>query len=398
HGPPKSDPGLQTVALAKKVTIEPHCLLRWTTNAAGMQKVIRRTILAEKQAARRLARKKESEHRDWLKSRLEQQFYADRETSKLVKQARLNRREDLELGPLAPKRDVGDAKETYGTINSQLMRGLELTREEMDEVLKPVGGRYVHIVPNDRVVLLEGRDKGKIGKVLSTDPKRNECTVEGCNIVDVAVPQWMLDADDGDKRPVRSLPKPVPLTSVRLVYPLTNPETGETRDVIIKKLVNSRIWHDRYTGTTKWSRVIPGLDIVVPWPKKEPKEYKDHECDTLRLDVETKSFVPTLLRPPMPGSVIDELRNKYSIFRTRHDPEYIEKKMAEDREKDAKKKLAEEMRSPLKELNRKERKLKKAKGKGKISTDMLEKIGEVIAKNRQAALEAAGVSKVEATA
>lgn len=208
----------------------------------------------------------------------------------------------------------------------------------------------------------------------------------------------MLDADDGDKRPVRSLPKPVPLTSVRLVYPLTNPETGETRDVIIKKLVNSRIWHDRYTGTTKWSRVIPGLDIVVPWPKKEPKEYKDHECDTLRLDVETKSFVPTLLRPPMPGSVIDELRNKYSIFRTRHDPEYIEKKMAEDREKDAKKKLAEEMRSPLKELNRKERKLKKAKGKGKISTDMLEKIGEVIAKNRQAALEAAGVSKVEATA
>jgi len=254
----------------------------------------------------------------------------------------------------------------------------------------------VNIVADDRVVLLEGRDKGKIGKVVSTDPKRNECTVEGCNMVDVSVPQWMLDADDGDKRPVRSLPKPVPLTSVRLVYPLTNPETGETRDVIIKKLVNSRVWHDRHAGTTKWSRVIPGLDIVVPWPKKEPKEYKDHASDTLRLDVEIKSFVPTLLRPPMPGSVIDELRNKFSIFRTRHDPEYIEKKMAEDKEKEAKKKFAEEMRSPLKELNRKERKLRKAKGKGKLTKEMLEKIGEVIVNKRQAALEAAGVSKVKA--
>ncbi|KAH8821187.1 hypothetical protein F5884DRAFT_77577 [Xylogone sp. PMI_703] len=362
-----------------------------------MQKVIRRTLLAEKQAARRLARKKDAEHRDWLKSRWEQQIYADRETSKMIKQARLNRREDWEMGPLAPKRDVGDAKETYGSINSQLMRGVELTKEEMDEVLKPVGGRYVNIVPNDRVVLLEGRDKGKIGKVLSTDPKRNECTVEGCNLVDVAVPQWMLDADDSDRRPIRSLPKPVPLTSVRLVYPLTNPETGETRDVIIKKLVNSRVWHDRHSGTTKWSRIVPGLDIVIPWPKKEPKQYKDNDCDTLRLDVEVRSFVPTLLRPPMPESVIDELRNKYSIFRTRHDPEYIEKKMAEDQENEAKKKLAEEMRSPLKELNRKERKLRKAKGKGELTSDMLAKIGEVIARKRESALEAAGVSKVEAT-
>ena len=95
----------------------------------------------------------------------------------------------------------------------------------------------------------------------------------------------------------------------------------------------------------------------------------------------------------MPSTVIDELRNKYSIFRTRHDPEYIEAKMKEDQEKEEKKKLAEQMRTPLKEINRKERKMRKAKGKGKLTPEMLEKIGQLIAKKRQWTLEAAGVSK-----
>jgi large subunit ribosomal protein L24 len=98
----------------------------------------------------------------------------------------------------------------------------------------------------------------------------------------------------------------------------------------------------------------------------------------------------------MPGSVIDELRNKYSVFRTRHDPEYIAAKMKEDEEKEAAKKLSDQMRTPLKEVNRRERKLRKAKGKGRLTSEMLEKIGQVIAKKRQIALDAAGVSKVAA--
>ena len=207
----------------------------------------------------------------------------------------------------------------------------------------------------------------------------------------------MITAEDSDKRPLRSIAKPVPLTSVRLVYPLTDPETGITRDVIVKKLVNSKIWHDKHTGTTRWTRIIPGLNVKVPWPKIEPKEHKDNDCDTLRLDVEVKSFVPTLLRPPMPGSVIDELRNKYSIFRTRHDPEYIEQKKLEDLEKETKKKLAEQMRTPLKEINKRERKARKAKGKGQLTAEMLERIGKVITRKRQLALDAAGMAKVDVT-
>jgi large subunit ribosomal protein L24 len=203
----------------------------------------------------------------------------------------------------------------------------------------------------------------------------------------------MQTAQDADKRPIRSVEKPVPLNSVRLVFPLTDATTGITRDVIVKKLVNTRFWHDRYLGKTSWTRMIPGLDMKVPWPEKERKEQKDFPSDTLRLEVETQSFVPTLLRPPMPGSVIDELRNKFSKFRTRHDPEYIEAKIREEQEIEAKKKSIEEMKTPLKEINRRERKLRKAKGKGTLTKEMLEKIGRVIVKKRQLALDAAGISK-----
>jgi large subunit ribosomal protein L24 len=211
--------------------------------------------------------------------------------------------------------------------------------------------------------------------------------------IDVAVPAYMVDEQDPDKRPIRTIPKPVPLTSVRLVYPLSDPQTGVTRDVIIKKLVNGPIFHDRHLGKTKWSRIVPGLNIAIPWPKVEPRDHKDGPDDTLRADVEEKTFVPSLLRPPMPSSVIDELRNKFSKFRTRHDPEYIEAKLAEDRVAEEKKRSVEKMRTPLKEINRKERKLRKAKGKGKLTPEMLERIGQIIANKKQINVGGSKVSR-----
>lgn len=200
----------------------------------------------------------------------------------------------------------------------------------------------------------------------------------------------MIKENDPDKRLVRTIEKPVPLASVRLVYPLTDPETGTTRDVIIKRLKNVSMFHDRHLGKVSWSRVIPGLNIKIPWPKIEPTEHKDGPNDTPRLVVEQKTYVPSLLRPPMPGSVIDELRNKFSKFRTRHDPEYIEAKLAEEQAAEEKKKMAAQMHTPLKEINRRERKLRKAKGKGKLTGEMLERIGQVIARKRQLAIGTAG--------
>jgi large subunit ribosomal protein L24 len=148
-----------------------------------MQKVIRRTILAEKQAARRLAKRRESAEREKAKINREQNAFIRKDATKEIKQRRAERREDWELGPLAPRRDVGDLKETYGTVSTQRMRGPILDYRARWEALKAVGGRYLTLVKGDRVVLLEGRDKGKIGKISSTDRRRAECTVEGLNMV-----------------------------------------------------------------------------------------------------------------------------------------------------------------------------------------------------------------------
>lgn len=171
-----------------------------------------------------------------------------------------------------------------------------------------------------------------------------------------------------DKRPIRSMEAPYSISAVRLVYPLAHPETGVVRDVIIKNLIaDANI------------RYIPGLGTRIPWPTKEPETHQDHDDDTLRMEVEAQTWVPTLLRPPMPSSVIDELRNKFSVFRTRHDEDYIAKKKAEDAETQRRKSMGAVMRTPIKQLNRKERAEKKARGKPELSEDALARIGEVIA-------------------
>ena len=49
------------------------------------------------------------------------------------------------------------------------------------------------------------------------------------------------------------------------------------------------------------------------------------DSDTPRIDRDDPTWTPTLLRAPLPGTVIDELRGKYSKFRTRHDPEFLKR-------------------------------------------------------------------------
>ncbi|KAI9734747.1 MAG: hypothetical protein M1818_006734 [Claussenomyces sp. TS43310] len=357
-----------------------------------MQKVFRRAAMAEQQAARRLARRKDRYERQEQKTQRDHQMFVQRDVTKDIKEARKIRRENYDQGALAPKRDVGLRKDTYGTLSTLRIQGKDLTMAERLE-LNPLGGRYPNIVTGDRVVLLEGNDRGKIGKITSVDRRKQECTVEGLNMVEIEMPKWAIQKETST-RPIRTVEKPVLLTSIKLVFPLPDPATGIVRDVIVKKLVNGKVWHDRRTGRKRWSRFISGLDVLVPWPKVEPKERQDYDCDTLRIDVEAKTFVPTLLKAPMPGSVIDELRNKYSKFRTRHDEEYIAKKTAEEEEKEAKKRLARTMMTPLKEVNRRARKLRKAKGKGKLTREMMMRIGEVIARRRQPVLETSGLEKV----
>lgn len=190
------------------------------------------------------------------------------------------------------------------------------------------------------------------------------------------------------------MPANIPISAIRLVHPLEDPETGVTRDVVVRSLSRGKVtWH-RHASYRVWTRYITGLNVAIPWPEREAKVREDQADDTRRADVETPTFMPTLLRPPMPEAVIDELRNRYSKFRTRHEHAFVERKEAEEALRRDARKLQRDMLTPLQEFNRQERDLRRARGAPVLSDDMLAKIGQVIARNKADALAGAGLSEV----
>ena len=95
-----------------------------------------------------------------------------------IREARSNRREDYELGPLAPRRDIGEKVDTYGAFNPQAVQQQDLHWQ--DRV------KWWKLRVGDRVVMLRGRDKGKIGQLKVVDEKKNTVEVDGLNQVGLA--------------------------------------------------------------------------------------------------------------------------------------------------------------------------------------------------------------------
>ena len=344
-----------------------------------MQKLIKRTAQAERVASRQLKKRKDHHLKaeSWERSQTRQRI--SRENNALIRTARINRQVDYEAGPLAPRRDVGENAETYGTISIY-----NAFLPEKDPGQRPV---WFHISQGDRVVVTKGRERGRIGLVKEVIKERVSVTLKDIAVVDINVPDW-IQREEGDNRKIAPHPQQIPLENVKLVYPLPDPETGVPRDVIIDRLKPINRFFDK--DKREWDdgdRVIPGTNTIIPWPEKGDPQYEDHEDDTLRISVEEQTFRPYLLRPPMPTSVIDELRNKYSKYRTRHDFEYVQKKEAEDEETERRKGLIKTMRTPLQELADLRQQQKKAEEK-ELSDEQLARIGEVIEREQAKATSA----------
>ena len=173
---------------------------------------------------------------------------------------------------------------------------------------------------------------------------------------------------------------------MRLVYPLLNPETGVRRDVVIKDL-QKRVApesRDRPWGPKVTQRYIGGLEPreYIPFPEVPKPDEVDHEDDSLRIEVDESTWTPTLLGPPMPETVIDELRNKYSVFRDRHDDEYVQKKEERlARAEEWRRRKAAMVLTPLQEFHRKERAEKRKLGWAPLDQETMMRIGQVMARN-----------------
>lgn len=198
------------------------------------------------------------------------------------------------------------------------------------------------------------------------------------------VPSFVVQ-DDQTAPPTQDIPAPLPLSSVRLVFPLPTPE-GRKVDTIISAL---SIAPNGHRTIANYVDPEDGKPFYLPYPKPAPPEHQDHPSDTLRIKVEEETWVPSLLRQPMPENVIDELRNKYSKFRTRHDDAYIAKKMQEEAEAAWKKGKAGvgfggmdvRMMTPGMEKRWREAMERKARKEPELSEDILGRIGEVMMRN-----------------
>lgn len=151
-----------------------------------MRKLYKRTAMAESQFQRRHKRAKERDAKDEERNTRAQNSMVNKETAKLWKTAQEAMKEDYRLGPLAPRRDVGSQKDIYGSVGGRLIRGPQLlagsTRQKQFQANLEGFGGHLYVV-NDRVVVIEGHDKGKIGVIKEIDEETGEAVVGGMNLV-----------------------------------------------------------------------------------------------------------------------------------------------------------------------------------------------------------------------
>ncbi|KAJ5748113.1 uncharacterized protein N7511_009809 [Penicillium nucicola] len=292
-----------------------------------MQKVIQRTAAARKQALRNTAKTRERQDLlDRLTTRRQRKDYGVALYAQ-HKAARQNRWEDWEKGSIAPMRDSGLEKEIYGAVPGVLL--------QPPSIPKHLRRKHILFAEGDKVCVMRGRDQGKINVIQQINRDSETVIIKDVNVYDVIVPEW-AKSRIGHQDDTQAQTFPVPMDDIRHVIPLEDTETGETKNVIVEHAYAAGPYSDRlpHSKLPKHSRYVSGLNIEIPWPAEDDPIITDGEMDTLRVEVETSTFIPTIRQPPFPSTIIDELRNKYSKFRTRHDPEYLEQKMEEDYRKE----------------------------------------------------------------
>lgn len=139
-----------------------------------MQKLLKRTAQAQRQAARRAKERmqREANHENRNSRRGIQEAFAELRGN--IRAARLAVKEDWELGPIAPKRDLGF--NGYGTIRSRMReqwsaQGFNGVQSELAQKRCAWAGgtKQLNLAPGDRVVILHGPDRGKIDRIESID-------------------------------------------------------------------------------------------------------------------------------------------------------------------------------------------------------------------------------------
>lgn len=146
-----------------------------------MDKILRRVRMAERQVERRAKRKNDLIHSITKRKGAQQVNAQLRQASYEIGAAVRARHENLELGPLAPRRDIHklDPYDNYwGAISVEraLLQAKISDAQKEARTAWAGGPRYLCIRSGDRVVITEGPDKGKISTIGRI--KKESMTVE----------------------------------------------------------------------------------------------------------------------------------------------------------------------------------------------------------------------------
>ncbi|KIW05332.1 uncharacterized protein PV09_03851 [Verruconis gallopava] len=302
-------------------------------------------------------------------------------------------KEDWELGPLAPRRDVGEMAGRLGTVDMGLHHLHPLSKRQKEEVKKAMGDNEFRV--HDRVVVLTGRDRGKIGQILEIDEENLSATIDGINKIPIHVPKYMAQYDSDD-RDFRVLRRNVRLHEIRLVCPIRDPDTQKVREVILDRMDLKKVLvyapgktADIEAGSTplptdqgetiqreskeayeledyKWKtiRYIPGTTTEIV---DHSEIYDEHNYDaeygpddTLLVSVHAQTYWPEIIEHPMPPSVLKEISLKGRKEVTKFS-EKIEDSIREKAEAKARKQfeLQDKIRTPLQELKQEIRKVQR---------------------------------------
>ncbi|KAF2833970.1 hypothetical protein CC86DRAFT_339661 [Ophiobolus disseminans] len=204
-----------------------------------------------------------------------------------------NVREDWQLGPLRPNRAIGEGADKYGALTGRQLQKPEIPvhmHRDRNEARRKWGleleyplivdsKKYFHIEKDDRVVVVNGREKGKIGLVQDIVARTHEIIVTGVN-------KQYYDSDvfnngGEDVGPKRANEVPIPMNDVRLVVPyemteilrLFDKATGnveETLTKVCKDVIVDKVFMERHTT---------GIDPFTGKDYGDAEIPKDHQYD-----------------------------------------------------------------------------------------------------------------------
>jgi len=167
-----------------------------------MQKTVRINLQARKNVLKQVNKKRVKDAKTEWNQYHQQKLSTERTARQYVKEERAHRREDWILGPLAPNRNVGTNKGTYGTVDVEMIQSPAIPKQVQGGPKRPgydvmeyegkhkgiafTGDTIVgNVVVDDRVVVVHGpeRIRGIIGDVLSVDYQREELRITNVNVV-----------------------------------------------------------------------------------------------------------------------------------------------------------------------------------------------------------------------